>query len=267
MRTIALMNQKGGVGKTTTAVNLAAALAHYGKRVLLVDCDAQTNATLSFGLNPSELNATVYDLFTGEARAEEVIVRHSERLHIIPATPDLAGGEAEKSPAAARGQALKQALAHLGGYDFVLVDCPPTLGLINVNVLVYVDEIIIPMQTQFFALQGISLLLKTIDLVQKRVNPRLRVTGVLPCMFDGRTTLSKEVVEEIKRHFGDKVFAARIRNNVRLAEAPSFGKPVIEYAPDSNGARDYLGLAREMLGIREGEEPKRVTEVAKQETA
>jgi chromosome partitioning protein len=263
VRVLAVMNQKGGVGKTTTAVNLAASLAHYGRRVLVVDCDAQTNATLSFGLNPSQLENTVYDLFTGEARAEDVIVKYSDRLHVIPATPDLAGGEAEKAPAAARGQALKQALGHLGAYDFVLVDCPPALGLINVNVLVYADEVLIPMQCQFFALQGISLLLKTIDLVQKRVNPRLKISAVLPCMYDGRTTLSREVVEEIRRHFGDKVTRAKIRSNVRLAEAPSFGKPAIEYAPDSNGAQDYLSLARELLGLTEdGKEPG-----AKQESA
>ncbi|MCC6738851.1 MAG: ParA family protein [Planctomycetia bacterium] len=265
MRTIALTNQKGGVGKTTTAVNLAASLAHYGRRVLIVDCDAQTNATLSFGINPAKLEATVYDIFTGEARAEEVIVRYSDRIHVIPSTPDLAGGEAEKAPAASRGQALKQALAGLTGYDFVLVDCPPTLGLINVNVLVFVEEIIIPMQCQFFALQGISLLLKTIDLVQKRVNPRLKITGVLPCMFDGRTTLSREVLEEIGRHFGDKVYRTRIRSNVRLAEAPSFGKPAIEYAPESNGAQDYLSLAREVLGMPD--DAKVPAELPKQETA
>ena len=266
VRTIALTNQKGGVGKTTTAVNLAASLAHYGRRVLLVDCDAQTNATLSFGLDARKLEATVYDLFTGEARAEDVIVRYSDKLHVIPSTPDLAGGEAEKAPAAARGQALKQALGHLTGYDFLLVDCPPTLGLINVNVLVFVEEVIIPMQCQFFALQGISLLLKTIDLVQKRVNPRLRITGVLPCMFDGRTTLSKEVLEEIRRHFGDKVYKTKIRTNVRLAESPSFGKPVLDYAPESNGAHDYLSLAREVLGLpEEGTEPAK--EMPKQETA
>jgi chromosome partitioning protein len=263
VRTIALTNQKGGVGKTTTAVNLAASLAHFGRRVLVVDCDAQTNATLSFGLKPSELEATVYDLLTGEARAEEAIVRYSDRLHVIGATPDLAGGEAEKSPHASRGQALKQALAGLADYDFVIVDCPPTLGLINVNVLVFVEEVIIPMQCQFFALQGVSLLLKTIDLVQKRVNPRLRIAGVLPCMFDGRTTLSKEVLEEIRKHFGDKVYRTRIRTNVRLAEAPSFGRPAIEYAPESNGAQDYLALAKEVLGMEEGGEAK----LPKQETA
>jgi chromosome partitioning protein len=266
LRTIAVTNQKGGVGKTTTAVNLAASLAHFGRRVLVVDCDAQTNATLSFGINHAKLDATIYDIFTGEASAQEVIVRYSDRLHVIPATPDLAGGEAEKSPAASRGQALKQALSGLTGYDFVIVDCPPTLGLINVNVLVFVEEIIIPMQCQFFALQGISLLLKTIDLVQKRVNPRLKITGVLPCMFDGRTTLSKEVLEEIKGHFGDKVYKARIRSNVRLAEAPSFGKPVIEYDPNCNGAQDYLALAREVLGLAEDAKPP-VAEMPKQETA
>jgi len=249
VRTIALTNQKGGVGKTTTAVNLSASLARLGQRVLFIDCDAQSNGTLSFGLNAGRLETTVYDLFTGEARAEDAIVRYSDLLHVIPATPDLAGGEAEKSPLASRGQALKQALAGLTDYDYIIVDCPPTLGLINVNVLVFVDEVIIPMQCQFFALQGVSLLLKTIEMVQKRVNPRLTIAGVLACMYDARTTLSREVLEEIRKHFGSKVFNAKIRTNVRLAESPSFGKPVIDYAPESNGAQDYMALAREVLGV------------------
>ncbi|HKS16768.1 MAG TPA: ParA family protein [Planctomycetota bacterium] len=249
MRRIALVNQKGGVGKTTTAVNLAAGLASLGKRVLLIDLDPQSNATINFGLKPHELKLTTYSILVGGSPAPEVIRQISPNLFLIPASIDLAGAEMELSTQFGREQILRDAMKSVDDYDFCLVDCPPSLGILNVNGLVFVDEVFIPMQCEFFALHGLSLLVRTIEVVKKRLNPALAVTGVVPCMYDLRKGLAREIVKEIEKHFGPRVFRTRIRTNVRLAEAPSYGKSIFDYAPDSYGAEDYRSLAREVAGL------------------
>ena len=249
MRRIALVNQKGGVGKTTTAVNLAAGLATIGKRVLLIDLDPQSNTTINFGLRPHELKLTTYSILVGGVPPAEVIRQIAPNLFLIPASIDLAGAEMELSTQFGREQILRDAMQTVGDYDFCLVDCPPSLGILNVNGLVFVNEVFIPMQCEFFALHGLSLLVRTIEVVKKRLNPTLDVTGVVACMYDSRKGLSRETVREIEKHFGPRVFTTKIRTNVRLAEAPSHGKSIFDYAPDSYGTEDYLALAREVAGL------------------
>jgi chromosome partitioning protein len=249
MRKIALVNQKGGVGKTTTAVNLGAGLARLGKRVILVDADPQANATLALGLTAGDVEASVHDVLRGGAKASKVLIERVPHLLLLPASLNLAGIEMELAQEIGRETVLREALKDLPEADFLLVDCPPSLGLLNINALTCVEEVFIPIQCEFFALQGIAMLMQTVGLVQRRLNPKLQVTGVIPCMYDARKGLAREVVSEIERHFGEKVFKARIRANVRLAEAPSHGKTIFEYAPDSNGAADYNALAREVAGL------------------
>jgi chromosome partitioning protein len=246
MRKIALVNQKGGVGKTTTAVNLSAALARLDRRVLLIDFDPQANATVSLGVPPHQQKSTSYALLTG---APPDPVRLSDRLHLVPSNIELAGAEMELASEIGRETVLRNALAGLSGYDFVILDCSPSLGLLSVNALTFVDEVMIPLQCEFLALHGISLLLRTIELVKKRLNPALEITGVIACMYDARKGLARETVQEIENYFKDKVFRSRIRTNVRLAEAPSHGKSIFDYAPESYGAEDYMALAREVAGI------------------
>ena len=249
MRRIALVNQKGGVGKTTTAVNLAAGLATLGKRVLLIDLDPQSNSTIHFGLRPHELKLTTYSILVAGSPPQEVIRQIAPNLFLIPASIDLAGAEMELSTQFGREQILRDAMNSVSDFDFCLVDCPPSLGILNVNGLVFVNEVFIPMQCEFFALHGLSLLVRTIEVVKKRLNPAIAVTGVIPCMYDVRKGLSREAVKEIEKHFGPRVFRTKIRTNVRLAEAPSHGKSIFDYAPDSYGTEDYLSLAREVAGL------------------
>jgi chromosome partitioning protein len=249
MRKIALVNQKGGVGKTTTAVNLGAGLARLGKRVILIDVDPQANATLALGLTMKEVETSVYEVLRGEAKASDAIVERIPHLLLLPSRLDLAGVEMELAQTIGRETVLREAVKDLPAADYLIVDCPPSLGLLNINALTCVDEVFIPMQCEFFALQGIAMLTRTIGLVQKRLNPGLRLTGVIPCMYDARKGLAREVVAEIERHFGASVFRSRIRANVRLAESPSHGKTIFEYAPESNGAHDYMALAREVAGL------------------
>jgi len=250
MRKIAVLNQKGGVGKTTTVVNLGACLCELGKKVLLVDMDPQANLTLHLGLELLRGEPSVYTLLQGE-HPPEMVVRDTklEGLKIIPSDIDLAGLEVELAvQGEGRELRLAQALqAADGNFDYLFVDCPPSLGLLTLNGVCAVEEIFIPLQTEFFALQGLGRLLHTVQLVRSKLNPEVDITGIIACMYDGRTSLAVEVLEEIRRHFGEKVFGTVIRKNVRLAEAPSFGIPITLYDAKCYGAEDYRSLAREVL--------------------
>src|SRR5688572_4109981 len=259
MRKIALVNQKGGVGKTTTAVNLSDALARLDRRVLLIDLDPQLNATVSLGVPAHEQEHTTYSILNGGAA---VPIEISPNLHLLPSSIDLAGAELELAAAIGRETILRDALSGLTGYDFVLLDCSPSLGLLSINALSYAQEVMVPLQCEFLALHGISLLTRTVDLIRRRLNPTLEIKGVIPCMYDIRKGLARETVEELQKHFLGKVFKTRIRTNVRLAEAPSHGQTIFEYAPDSNGAEDYMALAREIVGIEPIVRPEPVAEVA-----
>jgi chromosome partitioning protein len=249
LRKIAIVNQKGGVGKTTTAVNLGAALARLGKKVLLIDMDPQSHATISLGLIPAQQKYTTYSLLTGEAPIDAVAQKIRDHLYLIPSNLNLAGAESELAAEIGRETILKEKLAALSSFDFVLFDSPPSLGVLNINVLCAADEIFIPIQGEFLALNGISLLVKTLELIKKRLNPSLSVTGVIACMHNPQRLLSRETIEEVDRYFKGKLFQTKIRINVKLAEAPSQGKTIFEYDLESNGAVDYLMLAREILGL------------------
>ncbi len=263
LKRIAIINQKGGVGKTTTAANLGAALGRLGKRVLLVDLDAQANLTLHLSEEES-VDKSAFDLLVEGAKVAEVLRPTSEPgVFLVPASEEMAGIEQALSQTIGRELLLRDALASLESaaqsdpaaprFDFVLVDCPPSLGVLSLNALAASDGLLIPLQTEFFALQGMTQLLEVVDLVQSRLNARLKVLGIVPCMVDQRTNLSAEVLAEIERHFGDLLFQARIRKNIKLAEAPSFGQSIFAYAPDSNGALDYAQLAHELLHGRKEE--------------
>ena len=248
---IAVVNQKGGVGKTTTTVNLAAGLATVGKRCLVVDCDPQSNATRSLGINIDD-EPTLYDLLVdGDERdIESVILSTSSRsLSLIPASPNLAGAEVELVNMWGRETRLKQALASLEDrYDYVLLDCPPSLGLIAVNALVAADGVIVPVQCEYLSLEGLGLLNRTLNLVRQRLNPELDIIGLVMTMFDARTRLAEEVVAEVGRHFPEKRFDTIIPRSVRLSEAPSYGETIFQYAPGTTGAQAYQALAIELIG-------------------
>ena len=250
---IAITNQKGGVGKTTTTVNLGASLAQLGNRVLLIDIDPQGNATSGVGVDKGELNACIYDLLVGEAETKDVIIETEfENLSIIPAMIQLAGAEIELVSAISREEKLKSALEQVeNDYDFILIDCPPSLGLLTLNALTAATSVLIPVQAEYYALEGLSQLLNTIRLVQKHLNRNLLIEGVLLTMFDARTNLGIQVIEEVKMYFQEKVYQAIIPRNVRLGEAPSHGKPITVYDPRSKGAEVYLELAKEVLSIGE----------------
>lgn len=249
-RVIAIANQKGGVGKTTTAVNLAASLAIAEKRTLLIDADPQGNATSGVGIEKGAVERSLYDVLIDGVPVREV-VRPDEQLpflHVIPATQDLVGAELELVGSTNREGRLKAALdAIRGDYDYVLIDCPPSLGLVTLNVLTAADAVLIPIQCEYYALEGISQLLNTIRLVQQNFNPGFQIDGVLLTMYDNRLNLSKQVVAEAKEYFGAKVFRTVIPRNVRLAEAPSFGKPILLYDVQSVGAKSYLSVAQELI--------------------
>ncbi len=250
---IAVANQKGGVGKTTTSVNLSACLAHIGKRVLLVDIDPQGNATSGVGIDKGDVDECVYDILVDDVEASKVIKSTSmERLDVLPSTIQLSGAEIELVPTISREVRLKRALASVSdNYDYVFIDCPPSLGLLTINALTASDSVLIPVQCEYYALEGLSQLLNTVRLVQKHLNTNLGIEGVLLTMLDARTNLGIQVIDEVKKYFREKVFDTIIPRNVRLGEAPSHGEPIITYDPKSRGAEVYLDLAKEVVASGE----------------
>jgi len=252
MRRIALINQKGGVGKTTTTANLGAALARGGARVLVIDLDPQANLTLHLGIELAPGEASIYGILLGSTPLEDAVrPTTTEGLFVVGSSIDLSGAELELAGAYGRETLLREALEVWEGkldqaFDYVLFDCPPSLGLLSVNGLAAADEVFLIVQTQFFALQGMSKLVEVVQLIQKRIHPELKITGIVPCLYDNRQRLAREVLAEIRSYFPGRVFRSAIGTNVRLAEAPGFGQTIFEYSPRSSGARDYAALGLEV---------------------
>ena len=265
-RIVAIANQKGGVGKSTTAVSLGAALADLGRKVLVVDLDPQGNASTGLGIKQEARDVTVYDVLANEAAVEDAVVPTLvDGLAAVPSTIDLAGAEIELVSQFSRELRLRRALEPVrdGGYDFVLLDCPPSLGLLTINALAAAEELIVPIQCEYYALEGLGQLLQNVRLVQQNINPDLRLTGIVMTMFDSRTKLSEQVVAEVRRFFGDRVYDTIIPRTVRLSEAPGFGQPITEYDPRSRGAESYRSLAREVADrpIPQGEPLPEYTDI------
>ncbi|MEY8304772.1 ParA family protein [Anaerosalibacter bizertensis] len=254
-RTVSIFNQKGGVGKTTTIINLGAAIGKKNKKVLIVDVDPQGNTTSGLGLNKRNLNTSTYDLLINEIPIKESIVKTSaENVFLVPSNVELAGAEVELVKLENRELRLKKALEEVySEYDYIFIDCPPSLGVLSINALVASNSVLIPIQCEYYALEGVSQLVDTIKLVKRSLNPSLEIEGVVLSMFDGRTNLSIQVVDEVKKHFRGKVYTSIIPRNVRLAEAPSYGLSVIDYDPKSRGAEAYIDLAEEFLELSEEE--------------
>ena len=249
MKILAICNQKGGVGKTTTSINLAASLAHLKNKVLLIDTDPQANATSGVGIDKASISQSIYNILVDEVDINDVIVKTAyENLDIVPSSIALAGAEVELVSAISREQRMKNAISEIKeDYDYVVIDCPPSLGLITLNSLTAADGVIIPVQTEYYALEGLSQLMNTFNIVRKHLNSKLDIFGVLLTMTDSRTNISNQVAEQVREHFKDKAFDTVISRTVRLSEAPSFGEPIIEYAKNSNGAKQYLLLAKEVI--------------------
>ncbi len=249
MRNIAFINQKGGVGKTTSTANVGACLAAIGKKVLLIDLDPQANLSIHFGINVHGKGLSIYEIMCGKKTVSEVLTKTSVNgLDIIPSDIDLASAEVELVSTVGRETIVKFYLEGiLDTYDYVLIDCPPSLGLLTLNALTVANEIFIPLQTEFFALQGVSKLMQTVNVINKRLNSKLEITGIIPCMYDSRTKLGQAVLNNIKEYFADKVFVTTIRKNIKLSESTSHGVPITDYAPDSNGAQDYEALTKEII--------------------
>jgi chromosome partitioning protein len=263
VRIIALMNQKGGVGKTTTTVNLGAALAETGKKVCLIDLDPQAHLTINYGVEPSDDLTSLYQVLVEDKSFLEAVIKIDDHIALIPSSIDLAAAEIELVSVLGRETILKKRLeAAQHDFDFILLDCPPSLGLLTINALAVASEVIIPMQPHFLALQGVGKLLETISLVNKRMNPKLKVSGIVLTMFDSQTKLSNEVVNDLNGFIESakgkplpwadaRIFKSKIRRNIKLAESPSFGQNIIQYEPTSNGANDYRALAREVIEMTE----------------
>lgn len=255
-KAIAIFNQKGGVGKTTTNINLAACLALKGKKVLILDIDPQGNTTSGMGISKKGLERTTYEVLINDKMPPEDAILNTgiQNLDIIPASVDLAGAEIELVQLEGREKRLKKSLEKIKSkYDYIFIDCPPSLGLLTINSLTAVDSVLIPVQCEFYALEGVSQLMSTIELVRKNFNRKLEIQGVILSMFDGRTNLSIQVVEEVKKYFKEKVYTTVIPRNVRLAEAPSYGMPITLYDPRSKGAEAYLDFADEFLELEGGQ--------------
>ncbi|HNU80006.1 MAG TPA: AAA family ATPase [Bacillota bacterium] len=252
-KSIAVFNQKGGVGKTTTVINLCACLANRGKKVLMIDVDPQGNTTSGVGIDKTTLEKTIYDvLINGSDPRECIIDTNRENLFIIPSSVQLAGAEIELTEMNKRELKLRECIESIKDeYDYVFIDCPPSLGLLSINALSAVDSVLIPIQCEYYALEGVSQLMNTIKLVKKSLNPDLEIEGVVLSMFDGRTNLSIQVVDEVKKYFRGKVYTTMIPRNVRLAEAPSYGMSIIEYDMKSKGAESYMDLADEFIELSE----------------
>ena len=249
-KVISVTNQKGGVGKTTTSINLAASLVKRGKRILLIDMDPQGNASVGCGVDADEIENTIYDLLLLETTAKEAIIKTECGVDVLTANGDLAGAQVELLNEIGRELRLQKALAPVqDDYDYIFIDCPPALNVLTINALVASNSVMIPMQCEYFALEGLSALISTVRKIRETLNPKLSIEGLLRTMFDGRNSLSNEVSRQLQNHFGDKVYKTVVPRNIRLAEAPSYGEPAITYAPTSKGAKAYIELADEILQI------------------
>jgi chromosome partitioning protein len=252
LRVLTVSNQKGGVGKTTTAINLGTALAAIGEKVLLIDVDPQGNASTGLGVPKASRTITIYDVLVGEQPLDKAIVKTAvPGLDLVPADADLSGVEIELGHAERRSYRMRNAIAALrdseAGYSYVLIDCPPSLNLLTVNAMTAADAVLVPLQCEFFALEGLSQLMRTVELVRGSLNPRLEIQGVVLTMYDRRNSLSDQVAQDVRAHFGDKVYATMIPRNVRVSEAPSFGKPALIYDLKCAGSQAYIRLAREVV--------------------